>query len=210
VLSDRNGPYNRGLEISTLLLPAVAVATLTSKDMLPRPRKVRREAAQSRGKENKSVPISDKPVESSQTQKKEPKSHLYLLLVFPIVLLMMLHSLVTFLYIRALNPLYGNVPINLHLDKIIWAATLTGAFGPVPSFWPSFAIQGGLVASIPISSHYIALYAARTNNPSLGSTLTHLMVLFPVLYIGVSLVKRMVVRTRTLFYFSKCLAELRY
>jgi hypothetical protein len=117
VLSDRNGPYNRGLEISTLLLPAVAVATLTSKDMLPRPRKVRREAAQSRGKENKSVPISDKPVESSQTQKKEPKSHLYLLLVFPIVLLMMLHSLVTFLYIRALNPLYGNVPINLPLTR---------------------------------------------------------------------------------------------
>lgn len=143
------------------------------------------------------MPISDKPVESSQTQKKEPKSHLYLLLVFPIVLLMMLHSLVTFLYIRALNPLYGNVPINLHLDKIIWAATLTGAFGPVPSFWPSFAIQGGLVASIPISSHYIALYAARTNNPSLGSTLTHLMVLFPVLYIGVSLVKRMVALLET-------------
>ena len=163
--------------------------------MPPRPRKVRREAAQSRRKENESVPL---PVEPSQTQRKEPKSRLNLLLVFPIILLMMLHSLVTFLYIRALDPLYGSVPINLHLEKIIWAATLAGAFGPIPSFWSSFAIQGGLVASIPISSHYTALYAARTNNPSLGSTLTHLVVLFPVLYIGVSLVKRMAVRTDSL------------
>ncbi|KAF8272063.1 hypothetical protein EI94DRAFT_1718915 [Lactarius quietus] len=142
-----------------------------------RPRKIRRDAAQSRGKENKVVPISDKPVELSQTPTKESKSRLYILLVFPIILLMMLHSLVTFLYVRALDPLYGSVPVNLHLDKIVWAATLTGAFGPVPSLWPSFAIQ--------------ALYAARMNSPSLGSTLTHLVVLFPVLYIGVSTVKRM-------------------
>ncbi len=117
---------------------------------------------------------------------------------------MMLDSLVTFLYVRALDPLYGSVPINLHLDKIVWAATLTGAFGPVPSLWPSLAIQGGLIASIPISSYYTALYAARINSPSLGSTLTHLVVLFPVLYIGVSMVKRMAVCTMTPLYL-KCL-----
>ena len=169
--------------------------------MPPRPRKVRRDVAQARGKENKAAPTSDQSVESSQTQRKEQKSRLYILIVFPIVLLMMLHSLVTFLYVRALDPLYGSVPINLHLDKIIWVATLAGAFGPVPTFWPSFAIQGGLVASIPISSHYIALYAARTNNPSLGSTLTHLVLLFPVLYLGVSLVKRMTVRRMSSTYF---------
>lgn len=177
--------------------------------MPPRPRKMRRDAAQSRGKENKAVPISDKPAEPSQTQREEPKSRLYILLVFPILLLMILHSLVTFLYVRALDPLYGSAPINLHLDKIVWVATFAGAFGPVPSLWPSFAIQSGLVASIPISSYYTALYTARTNSPSLGSTLTHLVVLFPVLYIGVSMVKRMAVRTMTSVYL-KCLAESRY
>ncbi|KAI9467085.1 hypothetical protein BJY52DRAFT_1236380 [Lactarius psammicola] len=142
--------------------------------MPPRPRKMRRDAAQSRGKESKAVPISDKPAGPSQAQRKEPKSRLYILLVFPILLLMMLHSLVTFLYVRALDPL------------VVWAATFTGAFGPVPSLWPSFAIQGGL-----------ALYAARINGPSLGSTLTHLVVLFPVLYIGVSMVKRMAASIET-------------
>jgi hypothetical protein len=167
--------------------------------MPPRPRKPRRDAAKSREKENTAVHISDEPAGPSQTQKKEPKSRPYILLVFPILLLLVLNSLVTFLYIRALDPLYGNVPINLHLDKIVWAATFAGAFGPVPPLWPSFAIQGGLVASIPISSYYTALYAARTNSPSLGSTLTHLVVLFPVLYIGVSMVKRMVVRSTILF-----------
>ncbi|KAH9049711.1 hypothetical protein EDB84DRAFT_1452714 [Lactarius hengduanensis] len=156
-----------------------------------RPRKIRRDAAQPRGKENKAVLISDKPTESPQIQRKEPKSHLYILLVFPILLLMILHSLVTFLYGRVLDPLYGSIPINLHLDKVVWAATFAGAFGPVPSLWSSLAIHGGLVASIPISSYYTALYAARINGPSLGSTLTHLVVLFPVLYVGVSMVKRM-------------------
>ena len=176
--------------------------------MSPRPRKTRHDSVKSRGKD-KAVPISDEPARPSQTQRKEPKSRLYILLVFPILLLMMLNSLVTFLYVRALDPLYGSVPINLHLDKVVWAATFTGAFGPVPSLWPSFAIQGGLVASIPISTYYTALYAARTNNPSLGSTLTHLVVLFPVLYIGVSLVKRMAVRTIE-FLCLTCLDQLRY
>ena len=176
--------------------------------MPPRPRKTRRDVAKSRGKENQAVPISDEPAKPSQTQGKEPKSRLYILLVFPILLLLMLNSLITFLYVRAINPLYGSVPINLHIDKIVWAATFTGAFGPVPSLWPSFAIQSGLIASIPISSYHTALYAARTNSPSLGSTLTHLVVLFPVLYIGVSLVKRMAVRTTT-FLYLKCPAELR-
>lgn len=160
--------------------------------MPPRPRKTRRDAAQPRGKEKQAAPVSDKPA-----QRKEPKSRLYILLVFPILLLMMLHSLVTFLYVRALDPLYGSVPINLHIDKIVWVATFAGAFGPAPSLWPSFAIQSGLVASIPLSSYYTAIYAARINNPSLGSTLTHLVVLFPVIYVGVSMVKRIVTLLET-------------
>ena len=186
--------------VSLANLPILSLHRVTAMPPRPRPRKIRRNVAQSRDKENEAVPISDKPV--GQNVMKEPKSRLYTLLVFPILLLMILHSLVTFLYVRALDPLYGGPPINLHLNKIVWVATLTGAFGPVPSPWPSLAIQSGLIALIPFSSYYTALYTARINHPSLSPTLTHLVVIFPVLYIGVSMVQRMAVRVVASFLFE--------
>ncbi|KAI0307094.1 hypothetical protein B0F90DRAFT_1813906 [Multifurca ochricompacta] len=151
--------------------------------MPPRPRKKRESAAPAplQSRENQ---IANIPREEGH------KSHIYILLIIPILLLIASLSLVTFLYLRDLDPLYGGVSINLHLDKIVWAATITGAFGPVPSLWPSLAILGGLVASIPVSSYWTALYTGRVNNPTLGSTVTHLVVLFPVIYLGVSVVKR--------------------
>ena len=51
-------------------------------------------------------------------------------LFVPILLLITSDSLVTFLYVRALDPLYGSVPIDLYIDKVVWAATIIGAFGP--------------------------------------------------------------------------------
>jgi hypothetical protein len=117
-------------------------------------------------------------------------------------LLIASNSLVTFFYIRALDPLYGSVPINLYIDKVVWAATITGAFGPVPPLWPSFAVWGGLVTSIPASSYWVALYTGRIENPAIGTTVTHLVVLFPVIYVGVSLVKRITVWTHDGFPLS--------
>lgn len=127
------------------------------------------------------------------------KSRLYLALIFPILLLIAYNSLVACLYIRALDPLYGSVPTNFYIEKVVWVATIAGAFGPVPPLWPSFAVLGGLVTLIPASSYWIALYSGRIENPAIGSTLTHLVVLFPVVYIGVSLVKRITVWTHDSF-----------
>jgi len=130
----------------------------------------------------------------SQSQGEEGREKwLYTLLVVPILLLVVSNSLVAFLYLRALDPLYGSYPVNLHLEKVVWAATVIGGFGPVPSFWTSFAVMGVWIAAIPVSSYWTALYTGRIDNSAIGSTVTHLVVLFPIVYFGVSIVKRITV-----------------
>lgn len=161
-----------------------------------RRKRVNAAASHKKTKENTTVSAPSQAPELPQVQpdgEERKKSRLYLALVFPILLLIASNSLVAFLYIRALDPLYGGVPTNLHIEKVVWVATIAGAFGPVPSLWPSFAILGGLVTLIPTSSYWIALYSGKIENPAIGSTATHLVVLFPVIYFGVSLVKRITV-----------------
>ena len=147
--------------------------------------------SQKKAGKTQAVPIPSEELQRPQVE--EPKSQLYIALVIPILLLIASNSLVTFLYALALDPLYGSVPVHLHLEKIVWVATIAGAFGPVPSLRPSLAILGCLVASIPASSYWAALYTGRIGNPAVGSIITHLVVLFPVIYVGVSLVKRIMV-----------------
>jgi hypothetical protein len=164
-------------------------------------------AASKKAKQAATTPVRSRDLELPQAQDPAPtqrdeerkKSHLYLSLIVPIILLIAINSLVTFFYIRALDPLYGSVPINIYIDKVVWAAIIVGAFGPVPPLWPSFAVFGGLVISIPASSYWVALYTGRAEDPTIGATATHLVVLFPILYFGVSLVKRITVRTHDYF-----------
>jgi hypothetical protein len=163
--------------------------------MPQQPRRKRDNAAASKRKAGNTVTAPLPPRELPQPRGEERKSHLYLLLVFPIVFLIASNSLVTFLYALALDPLYGSIPVHLHLEKVVWAATIAGAFGPVPSLRPSLAILGCLVVAIPASSYWTALYTGKIGDPLIGSTITHLVILFPVIYFGVSLVKRVTVRT---------------
>jgi hypothetical protein len=190
-----------------------STASSTGRRMPNQSRKKRDNAAASKkAKQAATTPVPSRELElpqaqdtmSAPTQRDEQrkKSHLYLSLIVPIILLIATNSLVTFFYIRALDPLYGSVPINLYIDKVVWAAIIIGAFGPVPPLWPSFAVFGGLVTSIPTSSYWVALYTGRTENPTIGATATHLVVLFPILYFGVSLVKRITVRTNDYFPLS--------
>lgn len=156
-------------------------------------RRKRDSAAASQKKAGKTQAVPVPSQELPQPQVEEHKSYLYVALLIPVLLLIVSNSLVTFLYALALDPLYGSVPVNLHLEKVVWVATIAGAFGPVPPLWPSITILGCLIASIPTSSYWTALYTGRIGNPAIGSTITHLVVLFPVVYVGVSLVKRMMV-----------------
>jgi hypothetical protein len=171
-------------------------SALDSEKMPQRPRRKREKtAASQRSAEKQTVTVPAASQEPPQSQRAEPKSHLHILLVVPILLLIASNSLVTSLYVRALDPLYGSIPVHLHLDKVVWAATIAGAFGPVPSVWHSLAILGGLVASIPASSYWAAIYTGRIGNATVGPLAVHLVVLCPVIYFGVSLVKRTTVCT---------------
>jgi hypothetical protein len=164
-------------------------------------------ASHKKAKQTSTVPAPSQARELPQVQPEGPerkKSPLNLALVFPLLLLIGYNSLVACLYIRALDPLYGSVPTNFHIGKVVWAATIAGAFGPAPSLWPSFAVLGGLVTLIPASSYWVALYSGRIENPAIGSTLTHLVVLFPVIYFGVSLIKRITVWTHDSFLCFLC------
>jgi hypothetical protein len=161
--------------------------------MPQQPRRKRDNTAPSQKKAGKTQAVPTPSEELQQPQVEEPKSQLYIALVIPILLLIASNSLVTFLYALALDPLYGSVPVHLHLEKVVWVATIAGAFGPVPSLRPSLAILGCLIALIPASSYWAALYTGRIGNPAIGSIITHLVVLFPVIYVGVSLVKRIMV-----------------
>lgn len=184
-------------------LPLLRLPAELSVKMPQQARKKRDNAAAShkKTKQTSTVPAPSQAHELPQVQPEgeERKSRLYLALVFPILLLIAYNSLVACLYIRALDPLYGSVPTNLYIEKVVWVATIAGAFGPVPPLWPSFGALGGLVTLIPASSYWIALYSGRIENPAIGSTLTHLVVLFPVVYFGVSLVKRITVWTHDSF-----------
>ncbi len=158
--------------------------------------------SQRKAKQTTTVPVPSQARELPQGRPEgegKKKSRLYLALVFPVLLLIASNSFVAFLYIRALDPLYGSVPINLHIEKVVWVATIAGAFGPFPPLWPSFGILGALVTAIPTSSYWMALYTGKLENPAIGCTVTHLLVLFPVTYFGVSLVKRITVWTQDSF-----------
>ena len=205
----RRSVVSRAPDTHTRARDCCCTASSTGRRMPQQTRKKRDNAAASKkAKQAATTPVPSRDSELPQAQdtisaptqhEERKKSHLYLSLIVPIILLIATNSLVAFFYIRALDPLYGSVPINIYIDKVVWAATIIGAFGPVPPLWPSFAIFGGLVISIPTSSYWVALYTGRTENPAVGATATHLVVLFPILYFGVSLVKRITVRLHDSF-----------
>ncbi|KAI0638350.1 hypothetical protein C8Q77DRAFT_1090690 [Trametes polyzona] len=98
-------------------------------------------------------------------------------------------SLVTFSYRHALEPLYGTAPVNLHLTKVVWAASILGSFAPnVPLSRATLGL-GLLLYALPHSSYWVAVYTGRMGDPVWGPVATHLIVLLPILSLGVALVK---------------------
>ncbi|OBZ76102.1 Polyamine aminopropyltransferase [Grifola frondosa] len=98
-------------------------------------------------------------------------------------------SLVVFSYRRALEPLYGSAPTNLHINKVIWSACILGSFAPTLSIWPATLVAGILLTAMPASSYWVAVYTGRMGDPVWGPVATHLVVLAPILYIGVAIIK---------------------
>ncbi|CDO76562.1 hypothetical protein BN946_scf184982.g21 [Trametes cinnabarina] len=98
-------------------------------------------------------------------------------------------SLATFAYRRALEPLYGSAPTNLHLSKIVWASCILGSFAPSVPLSPAALGLGLLLYALPHSSYWFAVFTGRLGDPIWGPVATHLGVLMPILSLGVAVVK---------------------
>lgn len=61
------------------------------------------------------------PTPRGQPLQKETKSAAYILLAFPMLGTIAACSLATWAYKRALDPLYGSIPTEMHLNKAVWA-----------------------------------------------------------------------------------------
>lgn len=126
-------------------------------------------------------------------QAEEKPSLLNMFLVIPILAIIAGLSITTHFYQRSIEPLYGTMATGQHTSKFIWAASILGILGPVPPTWPSVGAAGALICALPVSSYWVAVYTARLGDPVIGALLTHLLVLFPAVYFGVSVVKKIVV-----------------
>ncbi|CAL1701230.1 unnamed protein product [Somion occarium] len=97
-------------------------------------------------------------------------------------------SFVIFEYQRLLEPLYATAPVEYHLNKVIWSACILGSFAPT---LPNAAVlaAGILAALLPTSAYWVAAYTGRYHDVIWGPVVTHLLVLAPILYLGVGIVK---------------------
>ena len=98
-------------------------------------------------------------------------------------------SLVTFGYQNALGPLYGSSPTQHHLNKVVWLACILGSFTPTLPMLPTMIAAGVLLTAMPYTSYWAAVYTGRINDVIWGPLITHVLVLAPVLFLGVALVK---------------------
>ncbi|KAH9850751.1 S-adenosyl-L-methionine-dependent methyltransferase [Lenzites betulinus] len=120
-----------------------------------------------------------------------PKTNLAAVAVTRVVAIVVLLglSLVTFKYKHALEPLYGTAPVDLHLSKVIWAASILGSLAPSVPISRATLGLGLLLYALPYSSYWVAVYTGRLGDPIWGPVATHLVVLLPILSLGVAIVK---------------------
>ncbi|KAI0036731.1 hypothetical protein K488DRAFT_75740 [Vararia minispora EC-137] len=160
------------------------------------PPQARRKQASARPKtqpRQESSTRAGNPVAATDQQKPEKQPIVHVLLVFPIVLTIASASLAAWIYTRALDPLYGAVATGLHLNKVVWAATLLAGFGPTLSGWTATGFLGVALCALPSSAYWTAAYTgANFKDPVVGPVVTHVAALGPVVFFAVATVRRMI------------------
>jgi hypothetical protein len=98
-------------------------------------------------------------------------------------------SLLLFAYERALTPLYGSGPTNYTLNRVVSATSLAAAVHPSrissTHIWMCAAIGLSLA---PNATYWVAVWTARRKDPVWGPTITHLVVLAPLVFIWITCV----------------------
>lgn len=97
-------------------------------------------------------------------------------------------SLVLFLYQRALIPLYGSVPTNRLLDRIVLATILVTSIQPFRISRSLKSLLGAVILLFaPNALYWVPVLTARSwKDPTWGPTLTHLLVLAPLVFVFVA------------------------
>ncbi|OCH94347.1 hypothetical protein OBBRIDRAFT_770124 [Obba rivulosa] len=126
---------------------------------------------------------------SSRNAQRQPSVLLNALSKAASVIILLSVSLVAFAYRRYLEPLYGTGPTSYHFNKVVWAACIAGSFGPTLPVLPATLAAGLLLLAMPNSAYWVAVYTGRFGDPVWGPVITHVVVIAPVLYLGVAIVK---------------------
>ncbi|KAJ6538540.1 spermidine synthase [Mycena vulgaris] len=92
------------------------------------------------------------------------------------------HSLVLFVYERALIPLYGSGPTTYTLNSAVIFATLAAAAHPIKVSQTRTLLFAGILFSVaPLATYWVPVWTSRWNSPILGPIFTHFVVLVPLL-----------------------------
>ncbi|KAJ7228376.1 spermidine synthase [Mycena pura] len=98
-------------------------------------------------------------------------------------------SLVLFVYQRAIIPIYGIAPSTYTLNSVVAAASLVAAAHPFRVSRLRLLLSAGFVFSAaPLATYWVAVRTARWHRPILGPLLTHFVVLVPLLSVLASFV----------------------
>ena len=108
-------------------------------------------------------------------------------------LLWILLMVISYSYERTLLPLYGSVPTNLNLNRVLFTVIMAAVVTPptvagfiTPKKLPGadfFFVSAPLLLSVPTMAYWVALYTSRIKDPVLGPVITHVIVLVPIAYL---------------------------
>ena len=96
-------------------------------------------------------------------------------------------------YKRALTPLYTSVLASSYIPYVTIVSSVLGSVVGVPTSVAALA-YGSSLAAASNTVYYVGKYTARWRDPILGPTVTHAIVLVPILVSGVALLQSVHVR----------------
>ena len=92
-------------------------------------------------------------------------------------------SLILFTYERALLPLYGSGPVNHDLNTVILTTSLAIAILPFRISTTHIWLYAALGLSLaPNATYWVAVWTSRWGDPVWGPTVTHAVVLAPLIF----------------------------
>jgi hypothetical protein len=111
------------------------------------------------------------------------------------LLVYLLVSLAIHTYERALVPLYASQPTRYLLNKVVFAAVACAAISSGRlSANKAYLLAPILLAVAPVTTYLVATRTARWRDPLWGPVVTHVLVVFPIVFAGMDFAATLEVR----------------